>query len=159
MIDSKDKKYVRFMGLKELSMYLSGKMLMSETEWNKYAYHSDSVGFCFFDDSVSPESRMEYLTGVVDMSYVAVFEPIEHVLFKESEGWYRDPDCDIPGTLYEVLFSKPKMMPVKEYSLTKYDRNTLRLVKVGVPIIKAAENSIDWDIFLVDSFLKPCMKG
>lgn len=143
-MDSK-KKYVRFMGTNELIKFLHGETLKNETDWSKQAKCTNSIGFCFFDDSVSPESRIEYLTGVVDMDFVAVFEPICPIQFKESEGMYRDPEKDVPHTLIEALFSAPILMKVKEYCLNEYNRNMLRLVKVRVPMMRLGNYYIDWD--------------
>lgn len=137
-------RYVRFMGQKELNEYLAGKCLMNTTDWSKGS-KSNSVGFCFFDDSEAPEERMEYLTGVVSMEIVAVFEPIEDVRFKESSGLYRDPKQDVPESLWEALFAPITMQQVKEYSLTQYSRHSLRLVAYGKPYLtKDGGHCIEW---------------
>ena len=136
-------KYVRFMGMDELHKYLSGETLINNTVWSDKAQRTGSVGFCFFDDSVAPESRMHYLNGVVDMEVVAVFEPVVPMCFVVSEGKYRNPEKPIPAVLFEAFLSE-LMMPVKEYSLTEYSCKTLQLVKVGVPVIGLSEYRIEW---------------
>lgn len=139
-------RYIRFMGEREFEKYLAGEQLENTTEWRKKANRTESVGFCFFDDVERPEKRMEYLTGVVDMEIVAVFEPIGDVWFKESEGMYRDPEQDIPIDILEALFSPVIMMPVKEYSLTQYSQENLRLVDYGRPCVtKECRHCIDWN--------------
>lgn len=132
-------RYVRFMGIDELEKYLHGKTLINKTDWRKKAQCTDSVGFCFFDDSVKPEERMEYLTGVVDLDCVAVFECADSRKLRKSYGRYRNPDIDKP------MFLKPiTMMTVPEYSVTRYSRDTMRLIKVGVIIDPYYERLIKW---------------
>ena len=70
-------RYVRFMSQDELDKYKAGETLRNLTDWRKRSQVTSSVGFCFFDDAVKPEKRMEYLTGVVDLDCVAVFECID----------------------------------------------------------------------------------
>lgn len=48
-------RYVRFMSIEELNKYLSGEKLKNNTVWRDRGDKTDSVGFCFFDDSESPE--------------------------------------------------------------------------------------------------------
>ncbi len=69
----KGRRYVRFMSFKEFMKYMDGLLLVNHTDWRKAAQCTDSVGFCFFDDSVEPEERIEYLTGVVTMECVWCF--------------------------------------------------------------------------------------
>lgn len=126
-------RYVRFMGETELICYLRGEVLKNTTNWRGKGGKTESVGFCFFDDSVKPEERIEYLTGVVDMEWVALFEPIGDINFKESMGLYRDPEQDAPKSLLAALFEPVAMMDVKEYSLTEYGKTNLRLVALGKP--------------------------
>ena len=85
-------KYVRFMGKDELKKYMNGQTLHNKTIWRENAGNSDSIGFCFFDDSVDPEERLRYLAGVVDISAVAVFERIAPDPMRRSTGTYRDPE-------------------------------------------------------------------
>ena len=128
------KRFVRFMSRRELRKYLAGETLENNTWWftDKNA-HTDSVGFCFFDDSVPPERRMEYVNRVVDLEAVAVFEQIGGEKLKFGRGRYRDPEQDVPETMFDFLYKPVKMMPVPEYSTTKYSNKTMRLVRVGMP--------------------------
>lgn len=142
------RRYVRFMGVEELAKYQEGTELVSEVQWDRQK-NSTSVGFCFFDDSVDPAERMEYLNGIVDMYAVAVFEPIKPVRFRLSKGIYRDPKRDQPQTIFEAFnFANVACMPVKEYSLTSYSKGTLKLVQLGKPILwyqsEKQKNWIDW---------------
>lgn len=137
-------RYVRFMGAKELLDYLHGKRLRNNTKWKEKAKRTESVGFCFFDCTEKPENRLEYLTGVVDLEVVGVFEPIGNVKFKVSEGMYRDPTQEVPTNLLEAIFSPVIMIPVKEYSLTEYDQSILRLVACGFPYIENGVYGIRW---------------
>ena len=134
------KRYVRFMGAKEFRKYLDGEELINNTDWRKQAQCTDSIGFCFFDDSVPPEERMEYLSGVVVMDVVAVFETEKRMA--ESYGRYRDPDNDVSDNLFDALFAPVQMMHVKEYSTKKYSRETMKLVKYGLPDMWS--HRIDW---------------
>lgn len=138
--------YVRFMGETELIRYLKGEILKNTTNWKGKAKNTESVGFCFFDDSVKPEERIEYLTGVVDMEWVALFEPIGDINFKESKGLYRDPEQDAPKSLIAALFEPVITMDVKEYSLTEYGKMNLRLVAFGKPYMtESGEYAIHWE--------------
>lgn len=83
------KRYVRFMSLEELRKYVRGEPLENHTHWG-----CGSVGFCFFDTSVEPEKRMDYLTGVVDMQVVVEFERVAGPRMRKAYGAYRDPEKD-----------------------------------------------------------------
>lgn len=136
--------YIRFMGTDEIERYLNGETLVNTKNWRGIGKGTDSVGFCFFDDTVSPEDRIEYLTGVTSMDMVAVFEAAESTRFKESYGKYRDPEKESGSSLLDILFCPPPLMEVKEYSITEYNQGTMRLVKLGIPEIKFDGHSIDW---------------
>lgn len=71
-------RYVRFMSIEELGKYLRGEKLKNHTVWKDRGDKTDSVGFCFFDDSKSPEERLEYYSrGITCSTDVwAVFEQI-----------------------------------------------------------------------------------
>lgn len=118
-------KYVRFMGVLELEKYVKGETLKNDTVWRRKAQCTDSVGFCFFDTSATPESRIEYLNGVVDLSCVVVFEAVEGKKLTKSKGRYRDPARDDSNSLL------PPMMSVTEYSTTEYSLRDMRAVKIG----------------------------
>ena len=141
-------KFVRFMSLLEFEKYLRGELLINETKWREEGMRSDSSGFCFFDDFVKPESRMDYLSGIVDMEVVAVFERISAAPMKKAYGHYRDPVRDVVNNLLEALFKHAAEMEVPEYSITSYSKNTMRLVAAGVPAIGIKNGkvikTIDW---------------
>lgn len=138
-------KYMRFMGIDELRKYYAGETLQNHTIWSETA-GTKSIGFCFFDDSVLPEKRLEYLTGVVDLSLVAVFECLDPMPMRISWGRYRNPDKDMKeGNILEMLLTPPVMMRVKEYSVTEYSQETMKLIKAGKPLIGfGREHEIKW---------------
>lgn len=136
---------IRFMGFKELADYLDGNTLRNTTDWNKAGQRSGSKGFCFFDDSEPPEERLPYVSGVVDTELVVMFEvvPFAKIDLHEGFGRYRDTEKDMP-TLEELLtFTNIKFKKVREYSLTEYSNQILRLLKVGKPI-RGDGWKIDW---------------
>lgn len=131
-------RYVRFMGFKELEKYLNGETLVNNTVWRERAKCTDSVGFCFFDDSVAPEERIEYLTGVVDMDCVLVCERADGKQLRKSCGRYRDPSKDI------LTFDAMVMTNVPEYSTEQYSLETMKPVRIGVVMDPYYERSITW---------------
>lgn len=139
-------KYVRFMGKEELKKYINGETLNNKTIWRENDGNSDSIGFCFFDDSIDPEERLKYLTGVVDTRAVAVFERIVPDPMRKSIGIYRDPENDtIENWLAFFLGKDIKTMEVPENSTEEYSKKTMRLVKTGTPIVSLTEDySIKW---------------
>ena len=130
-------RYVRFMSVNELEKFKQGEVLRNNTVWSKRA-NSGSVGFCFFGDNVKPEDRIKYLTGVVCMDQVAVFEPIGGKPLRISQGLYRDPEKD-------SLFTYPqKMMLVTEYSNKEYSNKTRKLVRAG-KVVDTFRRVIEWE--------------
>ena len=137
-------RYVRFMGVEELSKYLNGEKLKNNTVWRDRGDKTDSVGFCFFDDSESPEERLEYYSrGITCSTDVwAVFEQIGGEPLKKCTGTYRDPKKDNASIKQKILealtaalcgvFPDIPTMEVTEYSTTEYSQKTLELVAVGV---------------------------
>ena len=118
------KKLMRFMGVNELAAFLAGQELENHTDWRKRAQSTDSIGFCFFDLSEPPEERLKYLSGVVDRSFVAVFEVKDGVKLRESSGRYA-----IPG--HGDVFPPP-MQNKKEYSIEQYSVRTFTMKRFGV---------------------------
>lgn len=139
-------KYVRFMGKEELKKYINGETLHNKTIWRESHGNSDSIGFCFFDDSVDPEERLKYLAGVVDMSAVAVFERTVENPMRKSTGIYRDPENDTIENLFAAFLGGDiKTMEIQEYSIEEYSEKTMRLVKTGTPDINLkGDYSIKW---------------
>lgn len=125
---------VRFMGAEEMRRYIAGLTLVNHTNWMIDQHNATgSKGFCFFDDSVDPEKRMEYLTGVVDLTLCAVFRPIRQDKPRISYGRYRDPERDGDvKSISEALHRPIAYQSVKEYSLEKYSKRTMQLEKIGV---------------------------
>lgn len=139
-------KYVRFMGKEELKKYINGETLHNKTIWRESYGNSDSIGFCFFDDSVNPEERLKYLAGVVDMSAVAVFERTVEDPMRKSTGIYRDPENDTIENWFAAFLGEDiKTMEIQEYSIEEYSEKTMRLVKTGTPDINLkGDYSIKW---------------
>ncbi|MBQ9613250.1 MAG: hypothetical protein IJV14_11800 [Lachnospiraceae bacterium] len=124
---------IRFMSIQEIEKYLAGEVLGNDTPW-KVISKSTSEGFCFFPAEPAPESRLHYISGVVDFSVVAEFEVIGPIMLMKGTGRYRDPESDAPKTLYEAFFKPPKMMEVEEYSIRGYSKSTLRLLRMGTVV-------------------------
>lgn len=118
------KKLMRFMGVNELAAFLADQELENHTDWRRRAQSTDSTGFCFFDLSEPPEERMKYLSGVVDSSFIAVFEVEDGVKLRESSGRYA-----IPG--HGDIFPPP-MQKKREYSTERYSSRTFKIKRFGV---------------------------
>lgn len=126
--------------------------MKNNTVWRDRGDKTDSVGFCFFDDSESPEERLEYYSrGITCTTDVwAVFEQIGGEPLKKCTGIYRDPEKDnasIEQKMLEALtaalcgkFPDIPTMEVTEYSTTEYSQETLRLVAVG----QESHHGIHW---------------
>ena len=129
-------KLIRFMGIEELRKYLGGETLTNTTEWRAAGQASDSRGFCFFDDSEPPEKRLSYVSGIVNTNIVAMFEtvPFAKIDLFEGSGRYRDVEKDLPTWVDLLTFTNIKFKEVREYSLTEYSNQILRLLKVGKPV-------------------------
>lgn len=138
---------VRFMSREELKRYLAGEKLHNRTNWKTAGNRSESVGFCFFDTAVSPEERMHYLTGIVNMQTVVEFEPVEPQIFRTSYGIYRDPSKDDfsglnVADLITFLTRSVPTQKVLEYSIGDYSNRTLKLIRVGFP--NMTQHTIKW---------------
>lgn len=118
------RKLMRFMGVNELAAFLAGQELENHTDWRKKGQRTDSKGFCFFDLSEPPEERLKYLSGVVDRSFIAVFEVEDGVKLRESSGRYA-----IPG--HGAVFPPP-MQKKREYSTERYSSRTFKIERFGV---------------------------
>ena len=118
------KKLMRFMGVNELAAFLAGQELENHTDWRKKEQSTDSKGFCFFDLSEPPEERLKYLAGVVDRSFIAVFEVEDGVKLRESSGRYAIPGN---GAVYP-----PPMQNKVEYSIEQYSSRTFKIERFGV---------------------------
>lgn len=139
-METKAKRYVRFMSFEEFEKFITGQALENHTDWREQGQCTDSVGFCFFDDSVPPEERIEYLTGVVTMEAVVVFERLGDEPMRKSQGRYRDQEAD-KNTFN--LFAPIPMMRVDEYSVESYSWEDMRLVRLG-EVISPIERKINW---------------
>ena len=129
-------KLIRFMGREELRKYLDGETLTNTTEWREAGQASDSKGFCFFDYSEPPEKRLSYVSGIVNTDMVAMFEtvPFAKIDLFEGSGRYRDVEKDLPTWVDLLTFTNIKFKEVREYSLTEYSNQILRLLEVGKPV-------------------------
>ena len=118
------KKLMRFMGVNELAAFLAGQELENHTDWRKKGQRTHSKGFCFFDLSEPPEERLKYLSGIVDRSFIAVFEVEDGVKLRESSGRYA-----IPG--HGDVFPPP-MQKKREYSTERYSSRTFTIKRFWV---------------------------
>ena len=125
---------IRFMSIQEMEKYLAGEVLRNNTTW-KRINKTTSTGFCFFPAEPEPEQRLHYVSGVVSFDVVAVFELAAPIMLKKGVGKYRDPEQDTMQSLFEALYTKPKMMEVEEYSLTEYSKQTLKLIRMGTVVL------------------------
>lgn len=139
-------RYVRFMGEDEMKDYEMGATLVNHTYWGAYSEQNQSVGFCFFDDSVAPEERMEYLTGVVDMDVVGIFEAQPGKELHESYARYRDAKKDTLDCLdfFDMFIKKLPVMTIREYCTESYNREELKLVKKG-RVKNVVTREIEWE--------------
>ena len=145
-------RYVRFMSIEELGKYLRGEKLENHTVWKDRGDKTDSVGFCFFDDSEPPQKRLEYyFRGITCSTDVwVVFEQISGEPLRQCTGIYRDPEKDnasIEQKMLEAItavlcgvFPDVPTMEVTEYSTTEYSQETLKLVAVG----RESHHGIRW---------------
>ena len=133
---------IRFMGLEEAEKYLDGEVLENHTDWSAQA-KTASKGFCFFPADPPPETRLHYLSGVVDFDIVAEFEVSDVVVLKKSKGQYRDPDEELPD-LWAALTQPVKTFKTTEYSLESYSKKTLRLIRLGAVIMRKQDWAIVW---------------
>lgn len=138
------KKLMRFMGVNELAAFLAGQELENHTDWRKKAQSTDSKGFCFFDLSEPPEERLKYLAGIVDSSFIAVFEVADGVKLRESSGRYA-----IPGHSGDFVYPPPMQNKV-EYSIEQYSSRTFTIKRFGVTNLVGVDHDsemkfeVDW---------------
>lgn len=145
-------RYVRFMSIEELGKYLRGEKLENHTVWKDRGDKTDSVGFCFFDDSEPPQKRLKYYSrGITCSTDVwVVFEQISGEPLRQCTGIYRDPEKDnasIEQKMLEAItavlcgvFPDVPTMEVTEYSTTEYSQETLKLVAVD----RESHHGIRW---------------
>lgn len=115
-------KLFRFMSKTEFLKYLKGEELYNNT---KHQAKTDSIGFCFFGlDDVTPEFAWKFIRGAIYPDICVVFETDEKEL-KKGYGIYNDPN----KTLYELMNFIPKIIKVPEYSITKYNAQTFKVIK------------------------------
>ena len=139
-------KLLRFMSIRELDKYLVGDVLRNDTEWGRGLGKTMSKGFCFFpvgkkyDD---PETRVRYMAGVADLERAVLFET--SVPLMKSFGMYRDPNEKLPESLFDILFTPPKMIRQDEYCTTSYSNQSMKIRKIGIPKLTAKGWSIDWE--------------
>ena len=148
-------KLIRFMGKSELIAYLLGEDLENHTNWGMHGNRSESVGFCFFDDSESPEYRLHYVAGAADISFCVEFETVGPVKLRKSQGTYAKPEEMKARTkrgLLRALCSK-KVRKVTEYSLEHYNKHMLKLVRAGYPDLT---NFLDYKIIWVPGLARLC---
>lgn len=117
-------KFFRFMSIKELENYLSGKTLVNNI---KHQALTKSEGFCFMKlDDLTPEFAYEFLSGIVSNEACVVFETDKEL--KESYGIYADPY----GHFFDTITQD-------EYCTNTYNNKDFKIVKIALPSYKS-----DW---------------
>lgn len=137
-------KLLRFMSNKELDDFIAGNVLCNDTNWSSGISKSGSKGFYFFpvgEQYDPPERRLSYVSGVVSLEKAVIFETSQ--LFKKTYGMYRDPDEKLPESLFDMLFTPPKMIRQDEYCTTSYSEQMMRIRRIGRPILV---NRLGWEI-------------
>ena len=123
---------IRFMGPDEFRKYLAGEMLENRTVWSENGSRSTSKGFCFFPSDPPVETRLHYLSGIVDFRIVAEFLVVGCPRLTEGAGIYRDPrDRITDQSVLNALKRQMRTIKVKEYSLEAYSQKTLYLMRFG----------------------------
>ena len=140
-------KLLRFMSEAEFDSFMAGKILENDMDWSNGISKSGSKGFCFFpvgEQYDPPERRLSYVSGVVSLDMAVIFEANRPL--KKSYGMYRDPDEKLPESLFDILFTPPKMIRQDEYCTTSYSEQMMRIRRIGRPIlVNRLGWEIDWD--------------
>lgn len=92
---------------------------------------------------MTPEKRMEYVSGVVNLDRVVVFEHIGGEPLKNLWEISR-PERDKPKGLFEAIFKPTTPIDVPEYSTKTYSQNTMRIVKIG-KVTSILGRKIKWE--------------
>lgn len=123
---------IRFMSSEELEKYLKGETISNKTDWNKdQGKATDSKGVCFFPADPKPESRLNYLSGVVTFDKVVEFSPCGNLPgIKMTHGRYRDPERDVITSVLDFCKPTPTMR-VDEICMPKYNSRMLYPVRIG----------------------------
>ena len=132
------------MSRKEFDDLIAGKVLNNDTDWSNGISKSGSKGFCFFpvgEQYDPPERRLSYVSGVVSLDRAVIFETSQP--FKKTYGMYRDPNKKLPESLFDMLFTPPKMIRQVEYCTVSYSEQTMKIRKIGRPILV---NRLGWEI-------------
>lgn len=121
----------RFMSNSEFEMYKAGKVLVNNNNHREKGFKSDSVGFCFFDESeIDIKQAIHFLSGLVSFDICAVFETEKNNL-KQGYGIYAKP-LSMTGILaldlYNVMTNREKIQRT-EYSTTTYNNSKFKLIK------------------------------
>jgi hypothetical protein len=139
-------KLLRFMSEAEFDSFMAGKILENDMDWSGGVSKTGSKGFCFFPVGESydaPERRLSYVSGIVSLDMAVIFETNRPL--KKSYGMYRDPDEKLPESLFDILFTPPKMIRQDEYCTTSYSEQTMTIRKIGRPILTKRRGwGIDW---------------
>ena len=118
-------KFFRFMSIKELENYLSGKPLINNI---KHEALTDSEGFCFMKlDDLTPEFAYEFLSGIVSNEACVVFETDKEL--KKSYGIYANPY----GHFFDTITQD-------EYCTKTYNNKDFKIIKIALPSYKS-----DWN--------------
>ena len=132
------------MSRKEFDDLIAGKVLNNDTDWSSGISKTDSKGFCFFpvgEQYDTPERRLSYVSGVVSLDRAVIFETSQPL--EKTYGMYRNPDEKLSESLFDILFTPPKMIRQDEYCTTSYSEQMMRIRRIGRPILV---NRLGWEI-------------
>ena len=136
---------LRFMSKEELDSFMAGNILCNDTDWSSGISKTNSKGFCFFpvgEQYDPPERRVSYMAGVACLDMAVIFETNQPL--EKTYGMYRDPDEKLPESLFDTLFTPPKMKRQVEYCTTSYSNQTMIIRKMGRPKLVSHGWDIDW---------------
>lgn len=122
---------MRCMSKAELVAYRKGEVMRNLS--THPGQRTNSIGFCFFP--VGPNcdkitTRLQYLSGIVNMEVVAVFETIPPARLTIAHGYYTSPDARRVDRLEIISTATFKRT---EFCTTVYDNDMLKLLSVGTP--------------------------
>lgn len=126
----------RFMSNSEFEMYKTGKVLVNNNNHREKGFKSDSVGFCFFDESeIDIKQAIHFLSGLVSFDICAVFETDKNNL-KQGYGVYKR-NCKPTGNLgidLVIALMDNNTMRRTEYSTKTYSKENFKLIKFSKKI-------------------------
>lgn len=128
----------RFMSNSEFEMYKTGKVLINNNNHREMCFKSDSIGFCFFDESeIDIKQAIHFLSGIVSFDICAVFETDKDNL-KQGYGIYKK-QCKATGNLARdlvIALMNEDTIKRTEYCTKTYSKENFKLIKFSKDIWK-----------------------